>query len=42
MSEANNGKGLKVKNWMKPVFMYFVPLAIIIVYIVGLINFQWK
>ena len=42
MAEANTGKGLKVKNWMKPVFCYLVPVAIIIIYIMGLINFSWK
>ena len=42
VAEANCGKGLKVKNWMKPIFMYFVPIAIMVVYIVGLINFQWR
>lgn len=42
MEEANSGKGLKVKNWMKPIFMYVVPVAIIVIYIMGLINFSWK
>lgn len=42
MAEANMGKGMKVKNWMKPIFMYFVPVAIMVVYVVGLINFQWR
>ena len=41
-NEANLGKGLKVKNWMKPIFMYFVPAAIMVIYIVGLVNFQWR
>lgn len=40
--EANTGKGPKVKQWMKPIFCYLVPAAIIIIYIMGLINFQWK
>ncbi len=42
VAEANAGKGLKVKNWMKPIFCYFVPAAIIVIYIVGLIHFKWK
>ncbi|MDD6682371.1 MAG: sodium-dependent transporter [Clostridiales bacterium] len=42
LEEANTGKGLKVKNWMKPIFMYVVPVAIIIIYVMGLINFSWK
>ena len=40
--EANTGKGLKVRNWMKPVFCYVVPVAILVIYIMGLINFPWK
>ena len=42
MAEANTGKGLKVRNWMKPIFCYLVPIAIIVIYVMGLINFQWK
>ncbi|MBQ2976482.1 MAG: sodium-dependent transporter [Clostridia bacterium] len=42
LAEANAGKGLKVKNWMKPLFMYVVPVAIIIIYVMGLINFSWN
>ena len=42
LEEANAGKGLKVKQWMKPVFQYVVPLGIIIIYVVGLINFSWS
>ena len=42
IAEANTGKGLKVKNWMKPIFCYIVPVAVIIIYIMGLISFPWK
>ena len=42
IAEANAGKGLKVKNWMKPIFCYLVPVAIIVIYIVGLVSFDWK
>ena len=42
LAEANTGKGLKVKNWMKPIFCYVVPVAVIIIYIMGLISFDWK
>ena len=40
LAEAN--AGLKVRNWMKPLFCYIVPVAIIIIYIMGLISFPWK
>ena len=39
---ANAGKGLKVKNWMKPIFCYIVPALIVLIYIIGLVNFSWK
>ena len=42
LAEANMGKGLKVKNWMKPIFCYVVPAAVILIYIMGLISFDWK
>lgn len=42
VQEANEGEGLKVKNWMKPIFAYFVPLCIIAIYIIGLATFKWK
>ena len=42
VQKANEGEGLKVKNWMKPVFAYFVPLCIIAIYIIGLTTFKWR
>lgn len=42
LAEANAGKGPKVKNWMRPLFQYFVPVAIIFLYIYGLTTFPWK
>ncbi len=42
IKEANAGKGMKVKNWMKPVFKYFVPLCVIALYVYGLFTFKWK
>ena len=42
VAEANEGKGIKVQNWMKPLFMYFVPVCVIALYIYGLATFGWK
>ena len=41
-AEANSGKGLKVADWMKPIFKYFVPVVVIALYIIGLVEFKWK
>ena len=42
IKEANSGKGMKVKNWMKPIFTVVVPVAIIVIYVYGMITFPWK
>ena len=42
MAEVNKGKGLKVKNWMKPVFSYVLPIGILIIYIIGMVTFDWR
>ncbi len=42
VAEANAGKGLQVKPWMKPLFSYFVPAVVLFLYIYGLVNFSWK
>ena len=40
-AEANTGKGLKVQDWMKPIFQFVVPVGILVVYIMGLVTFAW-
>lgn len=42
MAEANAGKGIKVRNWMRPIFRYLVPAAILFLYIYGMITFNWR
>ncbi|MDO5491020.1 MAG: sodium-dependent transporter [Bacillota bacterium] len=42
LAEANAGKGMKVQPWMKPIFKYVVPIVVIILYIIGLVNFPWS
>ena len=42
VAEANSGKGIKVRNWMRPIFAYWVPAAIIFIYVMGMIGFNWK
>ena len=41
IAEANEGRGLKVKSWMKPVFKYVVPIVIIFIYIYGIATFNF-
>ena len=42
LAEANTGKGPKVQQWMKPIFTVVVPVAIIVIYVMGLMSFPWK
>ena len=42
VAEANAGKGLKVKNWMRPLFQYIFPVIVISLYIYGIVTFNWK
>ena len=41
MEEANQGKGLKVRDWMRIPFTYIPVIAVLIVWIVGLVTFNW-
>ena len=42
MAEANGGRGMKVKQWMKPLFAVVVPIIIAVVFIFGMLNFSWR
>ena len=42
VQEANSGSGMKVKNWMRPICQYVVPIAVAVIYIYGLATFAWK
>ncbi|MBO4861735.1 MAG: sodium-dependent transporter [Firmicutes bacterium] len=42
VEEANAGKGLKVKNWMKPIFQFVVPVIVLVLYVIGLVGFKWR
>jgi len=37
--EANAGKGLKIKKFMKGYMSYILPLMIIVVFVIGIVNF---
>ncbi len=40
--EANSGKGLKVKNWMRVYMKYVLPLMVLVILLYGLITFKYK
>ncbi len=40
-NEANTGRGLKLKRWMKPYMTYVLPTVIIFIFIVGLVTFEF-
>ena len=39
MAEANTGKGLRVKNWMRGYMTYVLPLIIFAIFLIGIITF---
>ena len=41
MEEANQGKGAKVKRWMKPYMTYILPLLIITIFVIGIATFEF-
>ena len=41
-AEANEGKGLKVKDWMRPFFSYVIPAVILLLYLYGLFTYNWR
>lgn len=42
LTEVNSGDGLKVKNWMKPLFRFIVPAAIVFIWVYGIVTFKWN
>lgn len=42
LKEANEGKGIKLKRWMRPYLTYVLPAVIIFVFIVGILNFEFS
>lgn len=40
--EANTGRGLKIRAWMRPVFQYITPVIIAFIYAYGMATFQWR
>ncbi|MBE6738371.1 MAG: sodium-dependent transporter [Ruminococcaceae bacterium] len=39
--EANAGKGMKLKRWMKPYFTYVLPAAIVVISFIGIFSFEF-
>jgi NSS family neurotransmitter:Na+ symporter len=39
IKEANTGKGMKMPHWLKYYFRFVMPIFIIVILVVGLINF---
>ena len=39
LTEANEGKGLKVQNWMRPYVTFVLPIMIGIVFLVGIFSY---
>ncbi len=42
MTEANTGKGLKVRPWMRWAFTIVIPIIIIVIFVMGLVTFNFS
>jgi NSS family neurotransmitter:Na+ symporter len=42
VKEANSGQGIKITEWMKPLFRYIVPVLILFIYVYGMVTFDWR
>ena len=42
MAEANEGKGLKVARWMRPIVTVVIPIIIVVIFVVGLVTFNYR
>lgn len=42
VKEANEGKGLKVAKWMRPIVTFVIPIIIVVILVFGLINFKYS
>ena len=40
-AEANEGKGLKVAKWMRPIMTIVIPIMTLVVFVMGLLNFNF-
>lgn len=41
LNEANAGKGLKLKSCMKPYLTFVLPVLIVVIFVVGILNFSF-
>ena len=42
VAEANEGKGLKVAKWMRPIVTVLIPIIILTILVMGLITFSYR
>lgn len=41
LSEANAGKGMKLKKWLKPYLTFILPTVIFVIFLIGILNFEF-
>lgn len=41
LAEANSGKGLKIKKWMRPYMTYILPVVIVVLFVIGILTFAF-
>ncbi|MBE7057028.1 MAG: sodium-dependent transporter [Ruminococcaceae bacterium] len=41
INEANTGKGLKFKKWMRPYVTYLLPVVIVVIFVIGIVTYRF-
>ncbi len=41
LEEVNAGKGIKLKKWIRPYMTYVLPAVIVLIFIIGILNFEF-
>ena len=41
IKEANTGKGLKMPTWLRPYLTYVLPVVIMVVFVIGILTFEF-
>lgn len=42
LAEANSGKGMKLKKWMRPYMTYVLPIVIVAIFFIGILTYEFS
>ena len=41
LEEANTGKGMKLKKWIRPYVTYILPIVIVVIFVIGILTYNF-